>query len=456
MDLKNLLSYLDNYGELRLQHNSDSFIVMSNGRVVNNYSSRNRGFSARAYSGREWGFSSTSTLGKKEAKRAIQRAMDNAKFLSSRSGTSNLILPSRPIVLEKDLSTTKSILSVKEKTEYIAELNNYINKKYKDIASLTVMLLEESTDKLVATTDGAYFHTIIPRSYLRCYFTMKNDNEMITEYCVLGGLGNFEDYADNLEQFYADIEDTYKHLINKKTAVFADSGYNDVILGSDVTGILAHEAIGHTTEADLVRNGSIVRNLMGKQVASELVNLVDVPHTYQGKLCPRPVFVDDEGVEPITANIIEKGILKSYMHNKESAQLFGVQPTGNARASQYSDEPIIRMRNTYIEPGQSKLDDMIKSIDNGYYFMKPSNGQADSTSEFMFGVVRGYEIKNGKLGRALKETTISGVAVDLLKTVTAVSDDLHASGAGNCGKKQSIPVGYGGPALKCKINIGGK
>jgi TldD protein len=144
------------------------------------------------------------------------------------------------------------------------------------------------------------------------------------------------------------------------------------------------------------------------------------------------------------------------MHNKESAALFGVAPTGNARAYQFSDEPLIRMRNTAIVPGTSSLQEMIASVDNGYYLVKPTNGQADSTSEFMFGVMLGYEIRGGKLGRAIKDTTMSGVAFDVLKTITMVSDEMKWTCAGMCGKKQAIPVGMGGPAIKCKVSIGGR
>jgi TldD protein len=114
------------------------------------------------------------------------------------------------------------------------------------------------------------------------------------------------------------------------------------------------------------------------------------------------------------------------------------------------------MRNTAILPGKSKLEDMIASVEDGYYIVKSSNGQADSTSEFMFSVNEGYEIKNGKIGRAIRDTTISGVAFELLKTVDMVSDDMVWSCAGMCGKKQPIPVGMGGPAVRCQVNIGGR
>ena len=99
---------------------------------------------------------------------------------------------------------------------------------------------------------------------------------------------------------------------------------------------------------------------------------------------------------------------------------------------------------------------MISSIEDGYYLLESSNGQADLTGEFMFGVSMGYEIKKGKIGRALLDTTVSGVAFHMLKTVDMVSNDMIWSSSGFCGKKQIIPVGMGGPAIRCKIMLGGR
>ena len=99
---------------------------------------------------------------------------------------------------------------------------------------------------------------------------------------------------------------------------------------------------------------------------------------------------------------------------------------------------------------------MIESVEDGYYLTRPSNGQADTTGEFMFGVSTGFEIRGGKLGRRLRETTISGVAFDMLKSVTMVSDDFQWESSGYCGKKQPMPVGMGGPAIKCRVHVGGQ
>jgi len=184
--------------------------------------------------------------------------------------------------------------------------------------------------------------------------------------------------------------------------------------------------------------------------------MVDFAHTALGKTVPLPVYVDDEGIPAEDAVLIKDGILVGYMNNRETAHHFGMEPQGNARAFLFSDEPLIRMRNTAILPGKDKLEDMIAAIDDGYYLTDTNNGQADTTGEFMFGVCMGYEIKKGKLGRAIRDTTISGVAFEMLKTVDMLSDDMVWSSSGFCGKKQPMPVGMGGPAVKCKVNIGGR
>ena len=99
---------------------------------------------------------------------------------------------------------------------------------------------------------------------------------------------------------------------------------------------------------------------------------------------------------------------------------------------------------------------MIASVDDGYFFFDTNNGQADTTGEFMFGVTGGFEIKNGKLGRAILDTTISGVAFEMLKTVDMVSDTVEWGSSGFCGKKQPMPVGLGGPAIRCEVMVGGR
>jgi len=122
------------------------------------------------------------------------------------------------------------------------------------------------------------------------------------------------------------------------------------------------------------------------------------------------LVVDDEGVMAKETTIIRDGILTSYLHNRESAALFGAEPTGNARAWIYSDQPLIRMRNTYVCPGSQSLEELICSTDDGYLVDGPLGGQADSTGEFMFFAQKVRRIEGGKLTQLYRGATISGQA----------------------------------------------
>jgi TldD protein len=154
--------------------------------------------------------------------------------------------------------------------------------------------------------------------------------------------------------------------------------------------------------------------------------------------------------------LIKDGILTEFMNSRETAARLGIAPTGSARAYAPNDEPLVRMRNTAILPGTAKLDEMIAGVDDGYLLMMTSNGQADSTTEFMFGINLGYEIRGGKVGRAIRDTTISGSALKVLQSVDAVSDDMVWNCSGYCGKKQPMVVSMGGPALRAKAHLGGE
>ena len=323
------------------------------------------------------------------------------------------------------------------------------------LVSRTIRLTELDIEKDLVNTPGSVLDSLWTRSHIYIFLFKEKDGIPYSYYEILGGVGDFEDHFDKPEDIFEVIDLAYRRLIDKTEAVEAKAGISDVIISSELTGILAHEAVGHTAEADNVLTGSFIRHLLGQKVADEKVSLVDFAHSYQGKLLPMPLFIDDEGTKAEDVVIIEKGILKAFMHSFQSAEKLGAAPTGNARAFEFYDEPLIRMRNTVILPGHDSIEDMIASIDHGYYIFSSSNGQADSTAEFMFGVKLGYEIKNGKLGKALKETTVSGMAFDVLKSTTMISNDLKFFNNGYCGKKQWMPTTDGGPTLKCRMNIGG-
>ncbi|MCK5547453.1 MAG: TldD/PmbA family protein, partial [Thermoplasmata archaeon] len=208
---------------------------------------------------------------------------------------------------------------------------------------------------------------------------------------------------------------------------------------------------------DFVIAGSIVQGKLGKKVASELVTMADDGYPKDHVHAGGAIQVDDEGTLTKKAVIIENGILKSYLHNKESAFLFDVGSTGNARAFEYNDEPIIRMRNTYIEPGDWKMDEMIKDLKHGYLLKSAGGGQADANAEFMFQVQEAYKVENGEVKELLRGVTLSGQAIDVLKSVDAIGKDFDFDlGSGYCGKFQYAKVDGGGAPLRCDVLVGGR
>ena len=455
----NLAAYANRfaeYTELRLQQNTNQRITLLNGDVVENSSSTDSGVSARVYKGGVWGFSSGPDLGQAQIEQTIADATRNAGFLARRASKGDRTLPAAKTRQVSDFATSKPRRTPEEVVAFLAALDGHVRETYPDLLARSVTLWNLDMEKNLYNSDDSGGYSNTTRSLVYIMLTTRNDaGQPVSLRRPFGGRGQFEVVFENPALLYDDIAELHRHLMNKREAVPARGGTHDVVLDSELAGILAHEAVGHTTEADIVLGGSVAADYMGKQVASPLITMIDFAHSYEGETLPVPVYIDDEGIESQDTVLIEKGVLKSFMHNKESAAHFKVAPTGNARAYQFFDEPLIRMRNTAILPGSDKIEDMIASIDDGYYLMWWSNGQADSTSEFMFGVTLGYEIKDGKLGRAIDNTTISGVAFEMLKEVTMVSDQMSWNCAGMCGKKQSIPVGMGGPAVKTRIHIGG-
>ena len=442
--------------ELRGQNNRNRRAVLLNGDVTGNVRSDVSGVSARVYKGGVYGFSSMAEYSAAAAETVLNAATENAAFMDQHAGIGKPALPPLPakrLPQQEDIADSAQKLYV----DFAREVDSYIEKRYPDLLSRRLVTTEDSMEKLIVVSDGTDAHIIAPRSYLYVMMTTQTkDGAPVELFKAFGGKGTFDINFTEPSRLYPEIDALYDRLMQKREGVYADAGEKTVILDGMMTGMLSHEAVGHTVEADLVLGGSVAAHNLNKQVASDLVTLTDFAHTAFGAECPLPVYVDDEGTEATDSPLIENGILTGYMNNRESAQHFGMKPQGNARAWLFSDEPLIRMRNTAVHPGKDKLEDMIASIDDGYYLIESNNGQADTTGEFMFGVTMGYEIKRGKLGKALLDTTISGVAFEMLKTVDMVSDKLEWCSSGFCGKKQPMPVGMGGPALRCKVKIGGR
>ena len=441
---------------LRGHENRSRLVVLLKGNLVQNARSEMAGISARVNNRGIFGFASIAEYSPEAAERVIRAATENAMFLGRHSGRSILPPPSYgtgtvPLNREIEDTAQKTIIDL------CRTVDAYVAKNCPKLTSRTVIYTEDSQDRIICTSDAADGHLVTPRCYIYVKMTAETkDGVPVEMFKAFGGYGSFRDHFSDPAAIYPGIDELYRKVMDKREGVYAEAGYKTVVLGGMMGGMLAHEAVGHTVEADLVRGGSVAGPNLNKQVASGLVTMVDFAHTYNGAPAPLPVFLDDEGTVAEDAVLIRDGILTGYMNDRESAAAFGVKPAGNARGWTFADEPLIRMRNTCILPGKNTVEELIASVEDGYYLVDSGNGQADLTGEFMFGVTCGYEIKHGKLGRALLDTTVTGIAFDMLKTVDMVSNEVQWSSSGFCGKKQPMAVGMGGPHMRCKITIGGR
>jgi TldD protein len=240
-------------------------------------------------------------------------------------------------------------------------------------------------------------------------------------------------------------------------AVDAPAGEMVVVLGPGWPGILLHEAIGHGLEGDFNRKSvSAFSNRIGQQVASPLCTVID-----DGTIPNRrgSINVDDEGTPTSRTVLIEKGILRGYLQDRLNARLMKMSPTGNGRRESFAHSPMPRMTNTFMLPGESTSEDILKSVKHGLYAISFGGGQVDITNgKFVFSASEAYLIEDGEVTRPVKGATIIGNGPDVLTRVSMVANDLALdSGIGTCGKDgQSVPVGVGLPTIKIDgITVGG-
>lgn len=450
-----------NYTELRAQLNSTYNLELDEeGTIIEKRTSKG-GVSARIFVHGAYGFAASGTYDDENVRNVLNLAKRNALAMGRYTKNNRQTLP---IITSGQIPINYGVAQIDSPalSHAAQEMKRYAEKKYASVKA-SVSMGNSMSEKLLVVQNGNDGRSNIVLGYISITLEQKGAScDPIKAWAKLA-IDTYLNDALDPEKLYALADEAYEKLQKKITEdknekITPEGGVWDCILSPEFTGMLAHEAVGHTCEADaVVAKDSVAAAYMGKQVASPLVSLTDFAYEANGQPCPIPLHVDDEGVACKNAPIIKDGILVGCMNNRDTAQRLGVEPTGNARASEYYDEPIIRMRNTCFLPGTSKLEDMIASIDKGYYLTRSGGGNGSLKGEFNMMVSEGYEIVKGKLGRPIQSTISAGVAWEALKTVDMVSTNFkNSKDCGICGKKQAIPTSQGGPEMKLRLNIGGK
>jgi TldD protein len=309
---------------------------------------------------------------------------------------------------------------------------------------------------LVHGSDGSLAADIRPLVRLNVSVILQTGERREQGYAGAGGRGDLA--LLTAPNFVSEVaREAVRQATVNLEAIPAPAGTMPVVLGPGWPGILLHEAIGHGLEGDFNRKKtSVFSNRLGERVATAHCTVVD-----DGTLPGRrgSLNVDDEGTPTSCTTLIEKGVLRSYMHDKLNAGLMKTQSTGNGRRESFAHVPMPRMTNTYMLAGDYAPEEIIASVDKGIYAPNFGGGQVDITSgKFVFSASEAYLIESGKITAPVKGAMLIGSGAEVLTRVSMVGSDLKLDpGVGVCGKDgQSVPVGVGQPTLKIDtLTVGG-
>lgn len=286
----------------------------------------------------------------------------------------------------------------------------------------------------------------------RCMVLVRKDSNM--KYAYDGSSSNC------MEQSLKNIKEVLKNTVSIANDLLQSTlpipGTYTVITDSSITGLIAHEAFGHGLEMDMfVKDRAKSIEYMNKEVANKVVSMKDGANS---AFSVASYFFDDEGTLGKDTTIIENGVLIGGICDNVSASILNYTPTGNGRRESYKHKAYTRMTNTFFCKGESSLEDMIKSVEYGYYIAVTNNGMEDPKNwGIQCTALYGKEIKNGQFtGKIISPVVMSGYVIDLLQSITMVSNDFHIHGTGSCGKgyKEWVRVSDGGSCLKAQVKIG--
>lgn len=305
----------------------------------------------------------------------------------------------------------------------------------------------------IANSAGDYVEDERIRTRLLVQAVAASGSLIQTGYEAVGSLCGFELFESYAPDQVAGA--AARRAVEMLKAKPAPAGRMPVVMAGEAGGTMVHEACGHGLEADLVQKGlSVYAGKKGQVVASEEVTVVDdatIDRRYGS------YRFDDEGVPARKVSLIEKGVLADYMYDRLTAVKDGRESNGHGRRESYQHKPIPRMGNTYIAPGKTDPEKIIRETKDGLLVKKMGGGQVNTTTgDFVFDVAEGYLIKDGEIGPMVRGATLTGNGPEVLRIVEMVGSDLGFT-IGTCGKDgQGVPVSDAQPTIFIKqLIVGG-
>ncbi len=430
------------FHDIRILRSLGRSVFIDNGQIEQISNNFTHGISCRALVNGSWGFVSSDDT--QDSIPSLERAVKLASQTHAKSPRKSKGLAEVEPPLLHDIPAARkdpNDVPIDEKVELLLEMHK--RAKVPDVTSTTVLYSESELKVEYSNSEGVEAEYSLVRTGFAVtavasqngIFQMARGSEF--DVC---GYELFDKY-DALEL----AEEAGNTAVELLSAKVPKGGRMPVILDQELAGVFIHEAVGHAVEADhVVEGNSILSGKVGSQIAAPCITVVDDPSMHGFGYYP----MDDEGVESVATTVIDDGVLKSYLHSRETAALLpGTGRPGHAR-SQGLSRPIIRMSNTYIENGDSGFDEMLAEMKDGVYLIGSRGGQVNpGEGVFQFNAERGYMVENGELTTPLCDVSLSGQILDILQNVQMAAGDMKMN-SGRCGKGgQAVPVCDGSPHI---------
>ena len=454
--LDKALSKGASYADFRYQVVSSEQIRVEN-KELEGYQSRNfGGIGIQVVVDGAVGFASTSDLSKVKLEETLGTAYKLAKAFKSNKG--NFADTKIAKLVEKfPIKVDPMDISPEEKVKLLLETNKatYTSDEIKNVITVFGTGVDH---RYFLSSEGSETEIAVPSIGLVQVTIAMANGKMEAVNHGEGACAGYELIQKNdWNQFAVDLAEL---AVRNVKADAPPAGTYPVVVDPHLVGILTHEAFGHAAEADLVYTGlSTLKDRLGEQLCSEQVTIIDEGVVKGGYYIP----FDDEGTPKGKTAVVDKGVLKSYIHDRNSAQELSVEPSGNSRAQDFQNQTLVRMTNTYIDQGTYKFDELLEGVKEGVYIKRKGSGGGQvevGMGTFTFNGGESFMIRNGELAEPVRGVVISGAILDTLKTVDAVGNDLELATSyfGACGKGgQAAKVGYGGPHIRVQeMTVGGK
>lgn len=437
------------YVELRLEEGESTRLIYR-GRELEDLGRTNfRGGNVRALVKGGWGFATFNQV--EDLRERVVMAVQQARLVGHEESRLAEVEPVVDVV-EPYIVVDPSGVPLSRKKEILDSYNDLIMST-PGVQTSQVVYRDLHRRVTFATNRGTYLEQGKVDVVARFTAIARKDGDVQQASLSTGRLGDFS----FLEGLREEVRDVPRRAVALLTAASVRAGEYPVVLDPILAGVFAHEAFGHLSEADHIYENERLRELMalGRRFGGPHLNIAD------GAAVPgrRGSYkYDDEGVPASKTPLIREGVLVGRLHSRETAAKMGEGLTGNARAINYRHEPIVRMTNTFIEPGQATLEDLLSDIKEGVYAMDWYGGTT-SMEMFTFSSGGARMIREGRLAEPLKGVVLTGNLFSTLEQVDAIGNDLQWSEGGGCGKggQSPLPVSSGSPHIRIsRCVVGGR